>query len=60
MSTLFDNTALLHDHDIVRRLDCRKPMGNNDRGTASGGLIKCCLHDPFGFGIQSGRSLIQE
>ncbi len=60
MCALFDHTATIHDHNLIRIPDSGQPMGNHQRCVILGQFVQSLLHQNFGLGIQGRGCLIEQ
>src|SRR5579862_4472125 len=59
MRAAFDDLALLHDHDLVGAADGGKTVRDNEGGASLHEISETVLNHFFGFGIQTGRCLVE-
>ena len=54
-----DDSALLHDDDLVGALDRREPVRDADGRAADHELLERGLHGTFGLGVERARGLVE-
>src|SRR6266700_2337776 len=60
MPALFNDTALLDDHDLVRVLDCAQAMGDYNRGAIFHQAFERLLHQVFAFIVERTGRLVKD
>ena len=60
MIAVLDNLALVEHEDAIRFLDGGEAVGDDEGGSARTCCVQRLLNEAFIFGIQGGRSLVQE
>ncbi len=60
MLALFNDAALLDDHDLVRVLDCAQAMGDHKRGAIFQQAFERLLHQVLAFIVERTGRLVED